>query len=121
MVNGSYFRLDDDDDDDNKITYTYSHNHHKRMGKLNLENCLDRRYTLDRMYPTRHNIRHALSFMLGNITSYLSRLGQYASRSTIFVLLPRHDDVIKWKHFPCHWPFVRGIHRSPVNSPHKGQ
>ena len=32
-----------------------------------------------------------------------------------------HDDVIKWKHFPRYWPFVRGIHRSPVDSPHKGQ
>ena len=32
-----------------------------------------------------------------------------------------HDDVIKWKHFPRYWPFVRGIHRSPVNSTHKGQ
>ena len=32
-----------------------------------------------------------------------------------------HDDVIKWKHFPCYWPFVRGIHRSPVNSPRKSQ
>ena len=32
-----------------------------------------------------------------------------------------HNDVIKWKHFPHNWPFVRGIHRSPVNSPHKGQ
>ena len=21
----------------------------------------------------------------------------------------------------CYWPFVRGIHQSPVNSPHKGQ
>ena len=31
------------------------------------------------------------------------------------------DDVIKWKHFPHYWPFVRGIHRSPVNSPHKSQ
>ena len=31
------------------------------------------------------------------------------------------DDVIKWKYFPRYWPFVRGIHRSPVNSPHKGQ
>ena len=30
-------------------------------------------------------------------------------------------DVIKWKHFPLYWPFVRGIHRSLVNSPHKGQ
>ena len=32
-----------------------------------------------------------------------------------------HDDVIKWKHFPRYWPLVRGIHRSPVNSSHKGQ
>ena len=32
-----------------------------------------------------------------------------------------HDDVIKWKHFPRYWPFVWGIHRWPVNSPHKGQ
>ena len=32
-----------------------------------------------------------------------------------------HDDVIKWKPFPRNWAFVRGIHRSPVNSPHKGQ
>ena len=31
-----------------------------------------------------------------------------------------HDDVIKWKHFPRYWPFVRGIYRSAVNSPHKG-
>ena len=34
---------------------------------------------------------------------------------------PSHDDVIKWKHFPRYWPFVRRIHQSPVNSPHKGQ
>ena len=31
-----------------------------------------------------------------------------------------------WRHqmetsFPRNWPFVLGIHRSPVNSPHKGQ
>ena len=32
-----------------------------------------------------------------------------------------HDDVIKWKHFQRYWPFVQGIHRWPVNSPHKGQ
>ena len=33
----------------------------------------------------------------------------------------RHDDVIKWKHLPSYWPFVRGIHRSPVNTPNKDQ
>ena len=27
-----------------------------------------------------------------------------------------HDDVIKWNRFPRYWPFVRGIHRSPVKS-----
>ena len=32
-----------------------------------------------------------------------------------------HDDVIKWKYFPHYWSFVWGIHRWPVNSPHKGQ
>ena len=32
-----------------------------------------------------------------------------------------HDDVTKCKHFPRYQPFVRGIHRFPVNSPHKGQ
>ena len=44
-----------------------------------------------------------------------------ASRAAIGEYLPTHDDVIKWKHFPRNWPFVRGIHRSPVNSLHKGQ
>ena len=26
-------------------------------------------------------------------------------------ILPAHDDVMKWKRFPYHWPFVRGSHR----------
>ena len=32
-----------------------------------------------------------------------------------------HDDVIKWKHFPRYWPFVRGIHQWLVDFPHKVQ
>ena len=43
------------------------------------------------------------------VAKYLAKQGQY------------HDDVIKWKHCPRYWSFVRGIHRSAVNSPHKGQ
>ena len=31
-----------------------------------------------------------------------------------------HDHVIKWKRFPRYWPFVSGIHRSPMDSPHEG-
>ena len=51
-----------------------------------------------------------------------------ARTSAFTLLLPyclethlSYDDVIKWEHFPRNWPFVRGIHRSPVNAPHKGQ
>ena len=37
------------------------------------------------------------------------------------LLFLSHDDVVKWKHCSRYWPFVRGIQRSPVNYPHKGQ
>ena len=46
---------------------------------------------------------------------------RYVSYQTSSNVRYKHDDVIKWKHFPRYWPFVRGIHRSPVNYPHKGQ
>ena len=53
------------------------------------------------------------------------RLGDVAVIFKVFVLNSIldwiHDDVIKWKYFPRYWPFVREIHRSPVNFPHKGQ
>ena len=29
--------------------------------------------------------------------------------------------LFKWKYFPRHCPFARGLHWSPVNPPHKGQ
>ena len=48
----------------------------------------------------------------------------YPNPVNIFVAVMQkiiHDNVIKSKHFPRYWSFVRGIHRSPVNSPHKGQ
>ena len=36
-------------------------------------------------------------------------------------IFAEYDDVFKWKHLPRFWPSVRRIHRSPVNSPLKGQ
>ena len=39
----------------------------------------------------------------------------------IIILASVSCDVIKWRHFQRSCPFVRGIHRSPVISPHKGQ
>ena len=48
-------------------------------------------------------------------------LNQWWPISFVHRNITPHDVVIHWKHFPRYWPFVRGIHRSPVNSPHKGQ
>ena len=54
-------------------------------------------------------------------SSYQGREEEITSHRYYGLKLPVHDDVIKWKHFPRYWPFVRGIQRSPVKSPHKGQ
>ena len=43
------------------------------------------------------------------------------SRFEELKLYSSHDDVIKWKHFPRNWPFVRWIHRSRWIPQHKGQ
>ena len=56
----------------------------------------------------------------GPLCSYV-RLDIENESNTCTHFTGAHDDVITWKHFPRYWPFVRGIHRSPVNSPHKGQ
>ena len=53
--------------------------------------------------------------------TYRGRYQMAISQTTCCCMKMLHDDVIKWKHFPRYWPFVRRIHRSPVNSPHKGQ
>ena len=39
--------------------------------------------------------------------------------SGVDVLPKTHEDVIKMETFPRYWTFVRIIHWSPVNSPHK--
>ena len=57
----------------------------------------------------------------GTVSCQYDKLRCYQWRRDLSAWWPLHDDVIKWKHFPRYWPFVRGIHRSPVNSPHKGQ
>ena len=49
------------------------------------------------------------------------RKGRNAGRSRGHRITGVHDDVIKWNYFPRYWSLVRGIHRSPVNSPRKGQ
>ena len=54
------------------------------------------------------------------IVNALELLQSSTKLSMLFMYLLRlHNDVIKWTHFQRYWPFVRGIHQSPVNSPHK--
>ena len=56
------------------------------------------------------------------ISFWYLKIGSLWYKGVIYLVWAEyHDDVIKWKHFPRYWPFVRRIHRSPVNSPHKGQ
>ena len=44
-----------------------------------------------------------------------------AKTHTVAYVRLLHDDAIKWKHFPRYLPFMWGIQRSPVDSPHIGQ
>ena len=66
----------------------------------------------------------------GDASCVEGRYGDFSTQSIAWLLITWrcyksrhqwHDDVIKWKIFPHYWPFVRGIHRSPVNSQQKGQ
>ena len=63
-----------------------------------------------------YNGIYCLTVILGITTLVSFHLCQFIA---VHWLDHYHDDVIK--HFPRYWPFVRGIHQSPVNSPPKGQ
>ena len=51
----------------------------------------------------------------------LQRWCGYNERLLFLFTSTFHDDVIQWKHFPRYWPFVRGNHQSPLDTPHKVQ
>ena len=36
-------------------------------------------------------------------------------------IMPLQPVIMKWKHFPNYWPFVWGIHQSPMDSSHWGR
>ena len=63
-----------------------------------------------------NGIRFDLLKMVNDYETQVTRKEEW-----VLCMVWYHDNVIKWKHFARYWPFVRGIHRSPVNSPHKGQ
>ena len=69
--------------------------------------------------------------MLARITQYgvsycYISFSRTSTRASFYIYIYQqfaltHDHVLKWKYFPCYWPFVRRIHRSPVNCLHKSQ
>ena len=61
-----------------------------------------------------------LNLQAQTLLRYWSKYEDFQLRNA-FEVACKHDDVIKWKHFACYWPFVQGILWSPVNSLHKGQ
>ena len=74
-------------------------------------------------FTSSKNTNKCLSWIIYKIARCCYNRVQYELFDITLQLIEteHHDDVIKWKHFPHCRPFVRGIHRSPVNSPHKGQ
>ena len=56
--------------------------------------------------------------LLNNLNTFFLnyRRDPVESRCTLSI---NHDYVIKWKHVPRNWPFLRGIHQSPVHCPLK--
>ena len=72
------------------------------------------------------------SIMINSARHELLEIAYILATNNLACTMCHQDDDIKWNHFPRYWPFVRGIHRSPVtfvrgihrspvNSPHKGQ
>ena len=60
----------------------------------------------------------------GNTNIYVWLIPQYwnnTSRWNPSSMMPKTQIWLTLTNFPRNWPFVRGIHRSPLNSPHKGQ
>ena len=65
-------------------------------------------------YPSEYQISFA------HVSSYVSSWN-FAQSTVITLTCSVQNFKTIQPHFPRYWHFERGIHRSPVNSPHKGQ
>ena len=65
------------------------------------------------LFQITHVSWNAAVSLVARIVCFLPISRSYCTRTILVTRdVHRHDDVIKWKHFPRYWPFVRGIHRS---------
>ena len=70
--------------------------------------------------PTTSPVRTIHFIRLATATGF-QELCMYVCVRVCVINSYSHDDVIKWRHFPCYWPFVRGFHRTAVESLHNDQ
>ena len=93
---------------------------HSKMTNINKSKC-------PKSLSIEYMVCYLIVPLLDNITGAVIRLpstdqkDKHINDLLVLSQLGTHYDVIKWKHFPRYWPFMWGIHRSPVDSPHKGQ
>ena len=73
------------------------------------------------VHEQEHHIRPVIHYSPHSMFRYKQLVLIWDMDPSFQYYIYNHDDIIKWKHFPPYWPFVRRIHQSPVNSPHKGQ
>ena len=76
---------------------------------LNLVKSLSREIVV--MIVSLWNVTGISAALLSRCMPNFRAIGKSVN-SNLAVSRLHHDDVIKWKHFPRYWPFVRGIHRS---------
>ena len=69
-----------------------------------------------------HTIKSRVSCQKGPTRhAYAWQIGPFWQDTLDHVaVLAEHDGVMTWTLFPHYWPFVRGIHRSTMDSLHKG-
>ena len=96
----------------NRITGDMKLQRAQNDGSVMIIHCSHMRYYAKHSHPSVH-IRYFSC--TASLDIKFDHLGWFSISWIVFT----HDDVIKWKHFPRCWPFVRGIHRSPDDSPHE--
>ena len=99
-----------------RITLQWRHNGRDGVSNHQPNACL-----IKRLFGRRSKKTSKLRITGLCVGNYIAGKNAFRFPDCVTLYFIHHDDVIKWTHFPRYWPFMRGIHRSPVNSPQKGK
>ena len=80
-------------------------------------------HTISKCFIINFQLKSQLKQFINNYKDMSSKMDEVADeRDEVSARQPQlisHDDVTTWKHFPHHWPFVKGIYHSPLNYPNR--